>query len=381
MRSLAQLFIASVREFTRDITALFWTMAFPLFFIFIFGVIFSGDGEVSFDLGIVNQAGDAGQQLVDTFKSIEAFDVTTGTQEDELAALKDGDRSAVIVIPAEAADTLRLASRESGELPTGGGSESAAPQAALDVYYDPANTNTSQIVLNIVDKVVGGINQGITGVQPVVTLEQRTVTSTSLRNIDYLLPGVIAMSLMQLGLFGTAAPLVSLREKQVLRRMGATPLSRTTLLISQILFRLAIAAVQLVVIMGVGALAFDVHIEARNIPGIIGIAALGSTMFITLGYFLSGLAKTEEAVQGIVQLPNFVFMFLSGIFFPVDMMPSWLRPVVDAIPLSYLADALRKLMIDAGSYYSLTTSVLILSAWLLACGVLAVRFFKWEPQG
>ncbi|WP_119067665.1 ABC transporter permease [Aggregatilinea lenta] len=380
MRSLFYLFMASIREFTRDITALFWTFAFPLFFIFIFGVIFSGDNDVSFDLGIVNEAGDAGQMVVNTFKSIDAFDVTTGTLDDELAALKDGDRSAVIVIPADAASALQLANRPEGELPTGGGSETAS-QVALDVYYDPASANTSQIVLNIVDKVVGGINQGITGVQPVVTLDQRTVTSTGLRNIDYLLPGVIAMSLMQLGLFATAAPLVSLREKQVLRRMGATPLSRTTLLISQVLFRLAIAGVQLALIIGVGALAFNVHVEIKNIPAIIGIAALGSTMFITLGYFLSGLAKTEEAVQGIVQLPNFVFMFLSGIFFPVDMMPSWLRPVVDAIPLTYLADALRKVMIDAGSYYSLTTSVLILSAWLLVCGVLAVRFFKWEPQG
>lgn len=92
-------------------------------------------------------------------------------------------------------------------------------------------------------------------------------------------------------------------------------------------------------------------------------------------------ARGDVALETLEGLPNFVFMFLSRIFFPVDMMPSWLRPVVDAIPLTYLADALRKLMVDAGSYYSLTRSVLILTAWLLVCGVLAVRFFKWEPQG
>ncbi len=381
MRSLTQLYLANVREFVRDISALFWTFAFPLFFILIFGVIFSGDGDVSFNIGIVNEDGEGSQQLVSTFESIEAFEVSVGSQDDELAALEDGDRSVVIVIPEGTGEALRAAASGQAAQATTGGGRALATSVALDVYYDPANQNSSQIVLNIVDKVVTGVNQGLMGVPPVMTVQPRTVTTDSLRNIDYLLPGVIGMSLMQMGLFGTAAPLVSLREKQVLRRMGATPLSRTTMLISEVLFRLTMALFQTAVIVGVGMLVFDVQVSVGNLPGIIAIVMLGAAMFITLGYFLSGLAKTEEAVQGIVQLPNFLFMFLSGIFWPVEMMPSWLRPLVDAIPLTYLADALRRVMIEAGSYFSLTRSVAIMAAWLLVCAVLAIRFFKWEPQG
>ncbi|MBN2305842.1 MAG: ABC transporter permease [Anaerolineae bacterium] len=380
MRSFIYLYIATVREFRRDFSALFWTLAFPIMFIAIFGVIFSNEGDISFDLGVVNEDGAASAPLAASFEEIGAFEVTTGTREDELAALKDGDRAAVIVIPAgtgAALDQYFSRLTESGE---SGESADPANPAPLEIFYDPADQTTSQVVINLVDKVVAGMNEQMTGIPPALTVQSQEVSADDLRSIDYLLPGVIAMSLMQLGLFATAAPLVSLREKQVLRRMGATPLSKTTLLASQVAFRVTTALIQFVLIVAVGYIIFDVHIEMGNLPAILGVVILGAMTFIVLGYVLAGLAKTEEAVQGIISLPNFIFMFLSGIFFPVDMMPNWMRPVVDVIPLTYLGDALRQTMIDAGSYFSMTRSVVILAAWLVICAGLAVRVFRWEPQ-
>jgi ABC-2 type transport system permease protein len=377
MRSFIQLYIATIREFRRDITALFWTLAFPVIFIVIFGIIFSNEGDISFSLGVVNEDGSAGQSLVEGFEQIDAFDVTTGGREDELAALEDGDRSAVIIIPAGTGDALGQYAAQV----RASGSGADIDQAVLDVYYDAANQNTAQIVLNIVDKVVAGMNEGITGISPAMTVRTQQVTASDLRSIDYLLPGVIGMSLMQLGLMATAGPLVSLREKQVLRRMGATPLSKTTMLASQVLFRLTIAFVQTVVLLILGAVLFNVPVELSRLPAVAGIVLLGAAMFITLGYLLSGLVKTEEAVESVVSLPYFIFMFLSGIFFPIEMMPDWIRPLVDIIPLTYLGDALRKALLDAGSVFSMTTNLLVMTAWLVVCGVLAVRFFRWEPQG
>jgi ABC-2 type transport system permease protein len=376
MRSFVQLYKATVREFARDKSALFWTFAFPIFFIVIFGIIFSGDQNISFNVGLVNEDGAASAPLVQGFKQIGAFKINEGTQAAELDALKNGDRSAVIVIPAGTGAALKANATQL----TGANQGSALGQATLDVYYDPANQTTSQIVLNIIDKVVAGMNEGITGVKPALTVQSQTVTTTSLSSIDYLLPGVLAMSLMQLGLFATAAPLVSLREKGVLRRMGATPLSKTTLLSSQVAFRLTTAFAQTALIVLVGVGVFHVHIIASHILGIVAIVVLGATLFITMGYFLSGVAKTEEAVNGLIQLPNITFMFLSGIFFPVDIMPAWIRPLVDVIPLTYVGDALRKTMLNAGSYFSMTRNIAIMLAWLVVCGVLAVKFFRWETE-
>ena len=376
MRSFVQLYKATVREFARDKSALFWTFAFPIFFIGIFGVIFSGEQNISFKVGLVNEDGTASTRLVQGFKQISAFKIDEGTRDAELKALKDGDRSAVIIIPAGTGAALAA----NPTLLTGANQGAASGQATLNVYYDPANQNTSQIVLNIIDKVVSAMNEGITGVQPVLTIQSQSVTTSSLSSIDYLLPGVLAMSLMQLGLFATAAPLVSLREKGVLRRMGATPLSKTTLLTSQVAFRLTTAFAQTALIVLVGVGVFHVHIVASHIIGIVAMVLLGASLFITMGYFLSGVAKTEEAVNGLIQLPNITFMFLSGIFFPVEIMPSWIRPLVDVIPLTYVGDALRKTMINAGSYFSMTRNVAIMLAWLVVCGVLALRFFRWETE-
>jgi ABC-2 type transport system permease protein len=376
MRSFVQLYMATVREFARDKSALFWTFAFPIFFIVIFGIIFSGDQNISFNIGLVNEDGAASTQLVQGFKQIDAFKIKEGTRDAELKALKDGDRSAVIIIPAGTGAVLRANATQL----TGVGQAAVPGQALLDVYYDPANQNTSQIVLNIIDKVVAGMNQGITGVTPALAVQSQTVTTSSLSSIDYLLPGVLAMSLMQLGLFATAAPLVSLREKGVLRRMSATPLSKTTLLTSQVAFRLTTAFAQTGLIVLVGVTVFNVHIVVAHIISIVAMVLLGASLFITMGYFLSGLAKTEEAVNGLIQLPNITFMFLSGIFFPVDIMPAWIRPLVDVIPLTYVGDALRKTMINAGSYFSMTRNVAIMLAWLVVCGVLALKFFRWETE-
>lgn len=376
MRSFTHLYLATVREFMRDKTALFWTAAFPVMFMVIFGLAFSNEDDISFDMGLVNEDGAASRQLAESFEAIEAFDVHTGPRQDELDALKDGDRAAVIVIP----EGTGAALEQYFTRLTDSGADAGPTTAALQVYYDPADTSTSQIVLNIVDKVVAGMNESITGITPVLTVQTQETTSEDFRYIDYLLPGVLAMSLMQLGLFGTAEPLVSLREKQVLRRMGATPLNKTTLLASQVVFRLTTAFVQTALIVAVGMLMFDVQIEMGSLPATIGMVVLGASVFITLGYLISGLAKTENAVQSLISLPNFVFMFMSGIFFPVDFMPDWLRPVMDVIPLTYLADALRKTMIDAGYYFTMTRNVGVLMIWLVVCGVLAVRLFRWEPQ-
>jgi len=374
MKAFIPLYMANVREFVRDRSALFWTAAFPVMFILIFGVIFSGGDSINFDIGVVNEDGAASERLVESLQAIEVFDVTTASREEELQALRDGDRSAVIVIPEGTGAAIG-----SAILPASDRQQSQG--AALEVYYDPADQNTSQIVLNIIDRIVAGMNESITGVSPVLTVEAREVTATELTNIDYLLPGILAMSLMQLGLFGTAAPLVSMREKGVLRRMGATPLSRSALLVSQVAFRMTLAFLQTAILMGVGMLAFDVQIQLGNLLQIVLVVLFGASMFITLGYFLSTLANTEEALQGIVALPNFLFMFLSGIFWPVDFMPNWIRPLVDVIPLTYLGDLLRKVMIEAGSYFSTERSVLVLGIWLAVTTVLALRFFRWEPQG
>jgi ABC-2 type transport system permease protein len=380
MRAFRHLYIATIREFVRDRTAILWHLVSPVLFMVIFGVVYGGEDTITLEIGLVNQDGAACADLVTGFEQIEAFTVTRGDLAAELAALEDGERDAVIVIPAGTGASLAAyfaALVESGAIRP---SLSRDLSASLEVYTDPAEQRTSQIVLSVIEKVVAGISEEMTGIPPALTIAARAATRDDLSYLDFLLPGVLAMSLMQLGLYGTAEPLVSLREKHVLRRMGATPLTRVTLLASQIAFRLTLAVVSCALVIAVGVIVFGIQIAWANLPGMVGITLLGGTVFITMGYFLTTLARTEQAIQGVLILPYFLLMFLSGIFFPLESMPGWIRPFVDVLPLTYLGDALRATVLDAGSTFSMTRNIGILVAWLAVCAGLALRFFKWEPQ-
>ena len=156
------------------------------------------------------------------------------------------------------------------------------------------------------------------------------------------------MALMQLGIFA-AIPLVQQREKLILKRLGATPLPRWTLVGSNIIMRLLIAGAQTVLILGIGAAVFGVQIVG-SWPMIAGFVVLGALAFTSIGYVIASFARTEEAANGMTSVVQFPLMFLSGIFFPIEFMPEWLRAVATFMPLTYLGDALRQTMVGGAPF-------------------------------
>lgn len=360
MNRFFRLFVAELKELVRDYTALFWFVAFPILFILLFGAIFSGGGNQTFDVGIAIEApGPLADGITAAFKNIDVFKVHTGDQAAELDALKMGKRSLVIVIPAEA-----------------GSLNPALGPATIPVYYDNGQQTTNTVLLSMADQILDGIERQITGRPRLLVSDRRPVVAKELRDIDFLLPGILAMGLMQLGLFGSMH-LVSLRERKILKALGATPLPRTMLLGSEVMVRLLMSVVQTTLIIAIGRLVFNVHVIGPWYE-VLGLVLLGAATFVSLGYFLSSVSKTEESGMGLVQLVQFPMMFLSGIFFPVTIMPAFLKPIVRAMPLTYLGDALRHVMVGMPLTYSMGTNLLVLVGIMAGSMLLAVLFWKWE---
>lgn len=371
MRAFIQLFLAHVREWRRDPTALLWSILFPVVIALSVGVIFSSAGTMFFRVGVVNESGEAGQRIIEGFKSNPAFQVSQGARQDELDALKRGRRDAVVILSPEVGAALAHLS---------GPISDPAQQVPLDVRFDASSPN-SRAAASLIQQTLVMLAARLSGALPLLDVQTESIQVQRLSTADYMLPGVLALSMMLLGLYVTAIPLVSLREKEVLRRMGTTPLSRVTLLASQFAFRLAVALVQALVIIGISVVIFDLPLHARDLPATVGIVLLGAAVFITFGYLLAAAAKTEEAIQVLAGLPFVVFSMLSGVLVPYWRIPGPVKPLTDAIPLTYLADALRQVMTGANAGYSMTTNVLVLGGWLVACSVLVIRFFRWEAQG
>lgn len=195
-------------------------------------------------------------------------------------------------------------------------------------------------------------------------------------SFDYILPGILSMALMQLGLFG-ALQFLSLRERKIIRGLSITPISQGSILSSEIIMRILIGFVQTGIIILLGVIVFDFTLEG-NLIQIFSIVLLGSLTFVSLGYMLICFVKSMEGGNGLAQIVQLPMMFLSGIFFPVDMMPGFMQPVVKIIPLTYLADSLRQVMIGAPGNFSMRVNIVVLSSWLVFTFLITVKFWRWE---
>ena len=363
LRGLWPLTVANTKSFYRDRAALFWTIAFPVIFVVLFGSIFSG-GPTKFNVAWVDQDGSpAAVQLRSAFAAVPLLTLKDADQDSALAQMRDGKVAAVLVVPSGLGAALTP------------GSTPASP-FALFVYTDPSGQTASSTVQQVVAQVVGGINQSISGRPPALAVETRPLQTQGLTNAAYFVPSILAMALMQLGVFA-AIPLTAQREKLILKRLGATPLSRATLVISNVLMRLLIALAQTVIIVGIGAVAFGVTIVG-NLIVVAGLVVLGAVTFLSIGYIIASYARTEDTANSLASVVQFPLMFLSGIFFPIDFMPEWLRPVASVMPLTYLGDALRQVMVGGAAYAPLGVDVLVLGGWLIASFLISARFFRWQ---
>jgi ABC-2 type transport system permease protein len=292
--------------------------------------------------------------------------LTDGTQDDLLTKMRAGDLDAVIVVPVGLGD--QIARSTSGA--------AATEPLALVVYTDPSQTTKSQTIQQIVSQVVGAANQVASGTPPVLVMQAAPVQTQELTAAAYFVPSILAMALMQLGIF-SAIPLVEQRQKLILKRLSATPLRRWHLVASNIVMRLLIAMLQAVIIVGIGAVLFDVRIVGSLLLAF-GFVVLGALTFIAIGYVIASFARTEEAANGLTSVVQFPMMFLSGIFFPIAFMPAFLQPVAALIPLTYLGDALRQVMVGGVPYAPLWVDGLVLSAWLVGSFLVSARYFRWE---
>ena len=360
MKPFNKMVIASFKQFFRDRTALFFTFAFPLLFMIIFGLVFSGDNDVSYNIGLVNQDDSIiGTTFSESLQMVPIFEVSEGMLDDKLVELRKGDLRAVIQIPADVQADIN-----SGNV------------AEIVIYYDPAQTTSSQVILSVLGQIVNETNYIITQQPVVIKLSEQSIQVHNLRTIDYMVPGILAMSILFLGLFG-ALPMVQWREKQVLKRFGATPLRRSTIVFSQVAYRLILAVIQALIIISVAYFAFNVEVVG-NWAVLFGLVILGTLTFISLGYLAVSRARTIEGAMPIIQLIQFPMLFLSGVFFPVDFMPGFMRPIVNALPLTYLGDTFRQVMVEATPLHSMVVNLAVLTGWLVVSMGLAIRFFRWE---
>ena len=363
MQALLALTLANIRSYVRDRAALFWTLAFPLIFIFMFGFIFQSGGGGGLTIAWADEDRSAASaQLRDAFRGQDAIELEEAPTDDALARMRAGDVDAVIVVPA------------GYEASVAAGQAGRSPPASIIVYTDPSRSNLVASVYQAIGSVLGVVNLG--GRPPLVVPQAETIQTENLNFISYFVPSMLGLSVMQVGIFA-AIPLVADREKLILKRLAATPLRRWQLVGSNVLMRLLIAIVQAVIIVAVGALVFGVEITGP-VPLTAVFVALGALTFLAVGYVVASFAPTEDAANGMTSVVQFPMMFLSGTFFQIDQMPDVLQVIARIVPLTYLSDALRQVMVGGAPFAPLWVCFAVLAAWLGVAFLVAARKFRWQ---
>ena len=362
MKAFINVFVAHYKQFVRDRGALFFTFFFPIMFILIFGWVFDQSGVQSFNVGIVDQGSPETTGIITgALEEVEIFEkIEPGDLDTELESLRQGDLDAVIVIP-EDTDSRLLADQV----------------VNLQVHYDPSQASNQQILVPILTQILDEIDRGIQESPKLIILVPYSVQQEhDLRYIDYLIPGILGMSLMFTGIFG-GLPLIQQRQARIIKRLGCTPLRRSMLVFGDLAFRVIIVLITAALIILVGRLVFDVQMIG-NWFSLCGIVLLGTLVFSSLGYLVAAFVKTEEGAIPIINVITFPMMFLSGTFFEVTSMPSFIEPIVKVLPLTYLGDALRQIMVDGSPLYPMTTDILVMAGWVVVTLAITIPFFRWD---
>jgi ABC-2 type transport system permease protein len=354
MHALIAMIKANLKMTTRNRQAIFWILAFPILFIVIFGTVFSQDTGVNFHVGVVGADSSLKSATIDAMKSNNAFTVdTSGTTDQELQKLKDGDRDIVVDF----------------EQPSG------SSQPTVQLSYDQTQGPNADVAVNVVRQILQSVSQ----VQDPVNITVRPVTAVDISYIEFLVPGILAMAIMNSGVIGLSTAFVIYRERGILRRIKVTPFPLTNFILARVLTQLVVAVAQAVILIGVGRLLFGLNFQG-NIFLILLVIILGALAFLAIGFAISGFAKNAETAASYANLITFPMLFLSGVFFGIDSAPSWLRPITKVLPLHYLVDGLREPMTRGAGLSTVWIDLVVLLATFVVAMAVAVRFFRWDAR-
>jgi ABC-type multidrug transport system permease subunit len=341
---------ARVREFYREPEALFWSYGFPILIVVSLGVAFRNKPVERITVDVAGVA-----------------PASSGVTPEEVRATLA--RDAVFKAEVHDPDTCRL------RLRTGKTDVVVLPPAA-DAHYqylfDPTRPESVLARARVDDAL-----QRAAGRKDPLPTENREMDEPGGRYIDFLVPGLVGMSLMGGGIFGVGFVTVDMRIRKVLKRFLATPMRKSDFLGAILLSRLLFLIPEMVLLFAFAWVAFGVVIQG-SLLAVAFLIVLGAFTFAGIGLLVGSRARTLEAVSGLMNLIMLPMWVLSGIFFSPDRFPDAAQPFIKALPLTPLISALRAVSLEGATLASQWAELAILVAWAAGSFFLALRWFRWH---
>ena len=354
---------ANLKMTVRNRQALFWALAFPMLFVGFFALVgsFAGGGSGAERAGVLDNAGDdLSRRLVEALGAADGLEIHP--RADEAAAraeMADGELGYLLIIPP-------------------GMGAAVADGAGAEVLFAQSEGADGAAVAEL-GRVLALEDLRAAGISPALSLTVETVEGGG-GGFDFgarMLPGLALWGIMSNSIIGVAVALANYREKKILRRIKASPMRARTFFAAQILSFMAISLVQAALILGFGSLATGARISG-------GLLAIGAMIlvcnlaFLNMGFIVGAFAKTASAASGLGNLVVLPLAMFSGVFFPTELMPSFVGAVTRWLPLHPMVEALRGIALGAEPLTAYGGELALIAGWIALTAVAAVRVFRFE---
>jgi len=338
---LIELTLARLREYVREPEARFWSFFFPIVMSVAMAIAFPSQGSQPVRVGV--PPGSASETLRKTLASDSGVVVRDVPAGEELRQLREGDVH-VIVQP--------------GDPPT--------------YQFDP-DRNESRIARLVVDDVLKRAG----GRSDPWQAREDAVAIPGSRYVDWLIPGIVALGIMNNSMWSIGFMTVQMRLRKLLKRLAASPMRKWEFLLAQLQARLLFLAPEVAVPIVFGALAFGMPVRG-SIIGIALVALFGALAFGSIGLLVGSRVRTLEAVSGLMNLMMVPMWVLSGVFFSSSNFPEAVQPLIRALPLTALVDALRAVILEGAGLGGIRRELLTMAVWTIVPFSLGLKIFKWR---
>lgn len=359
LRPVLNLTLARLKEFLRQPAAIFWVYGFPLLMITALGVAFRDDPveHIAIDLvqssdhwsGSLDRSADTLppelQALRDKLAANPSFEINAQPAENWRKRLQAGKTDLVIeVLPSEGLNFR---------------------------FWDEPRRAESRLARHAVEATL------LRSAHPAPPPEVSHLDEPGSRYIDFLLPGMLGMSLMGGGMWGVGFVIVDMRVRKLLKRFLATPMKRSDFLLAIMFSRLAFTLADIAFLLLVGYFAFGVRCYGSYLD-LAAATLLGGVSFCGIGLLVASRAQTLETASGLMNLVMLPMWILSGVFFSSERFPADVQPVINLLPLTALNQMLRGIMLEGQSMMKLWPQTAILAAYGIITFAVSLRTFRWR---
>ncbi len=369
------------KRFMRDGTSLFFTFLFPLIFLLVFGAIFNNQ-TTSFDVAIINHSqSEFAKQFVEQAKANKDTTLKVKDVKDMQEArekLKHSELSGIIELPADFG-TVTLAQPGAPQPGQGSaaGQTQARPSGTLRVLYAKGSEQSGNTLTAIMGQIIDGINKGMGQPEPPLKVAGQAVGDEQLKTFDYTFTGLLAFSLLSMGIFGLANQMPTEKQKGSYRRLRASPFTAGQLILAMGIHYTIVSLLSAAMMLVVGMSVFHFNMRGDWLLAVPFIT-LAALLMVGFGLLIGGWAKNENQSAPLGNLVAFPMMFLSGTFFPSFMFPEWLRTLSQFIPMTPVTDGLRLIMTEHASLAEVLPYAGAIGLWMLVVYVAAIKLFRWE---